>query len=61
MLKRYGSYLIWTLTGIIIILFWFSLRDQEHRMEYTLAAIVVWGITYLVNRMVKNEKDQEKE
>ena len=58
MLKEYGSFLIWTLTILIIILFWFSLRDEQNRMEYTLAALVVWGVTYLINRKVKNEKEE---
>jgi hypothetical protein len=30
-------------------------------MEYTLAAIAVWGLSFLVNRWVKNEKNKEEE
>ena len=62
MLKSNRQTIIWVLTGIIIVLFWFSLRDKDHGMEYTLAALGVWGVAYLTNNWLKNEKkEKEKE
>jgi nicotinamide riboside transporter PnuC len=61
MLKKYGNAIIWSLTGIIIILFWLSIRMEAHQIEFTLAAIAVWGISFLVNRKIRNEKNKEEE
>lgn len=47
--------IVWSLTGVAIIAFWFSLRTTENEMEYTLLALAIWGIAFGVNRIFKNE------
>jgi membrane protein required for beta-lactamase induction len=60
-MHRFKDAILWSLMTIVVVLFWFSFRSPVHQMEYTLAALVFWGITYLVNRKLKNEKNQEEE
>lgn len=57
-MSKYRNPIIWTMMAIVIVLFWFSLRSTTMQMEFTLAALAMWGLTYLVNRKLKNEEDQ---
>ncbi len=43
--------LVWILIFVAMALFWISLRTDENELEYTLAALGVWGIAFVVNRM----------
>ncbi len=45
----------------VMLLFWFSLRLVDIQIELTVAAIGMWGITYFVNRKLKDEEDQSQE
>lgn len=60
-MHKYRNTIIWSMMGVVIILFWVSLRSPDLQMEFTLAAIGMWGITFLVNRKLKNEEDQKEE
>lgn len=46
----------WVLIVIALGLFWISIRSQEYQMEYTIAALVTWGIAFLFNRWVKKRE-----
>jgi len=41
---------VWGLILVAIALFWISLRTNENELEYTLAALAVWGVAFLINR-----------
>ncbi|MEM9327012.1 MAG: hypothetical protein AAGA85_15195 [Bacteroidota bacterium] len=43
--------IVWSLIIVAVVIFWISLRTDEYELEYTLAALGVWGIAYLINRM----------
>lgn len=60
-MSKHRNKIIWGLMGIVIILFWFSLRSPDQQMEFTVAAIGVWGLTYFINRKLKDEEDQQEE
>jgi hypothetical protein len=41
--------------------FWVSLRSQDDQVMYTIIALIVWGVAFLANRWLKDEKDQKEE
>ncbi len=51
--------ILWILTLFAIAAFWISIRTPEHQVEYTLAALGIWGVVWLLNRRFKKEKDSE--
>ena len=60
-MHKYRNTIVWSMMGVVIILFWVSLRSPDLQMEFILAAIAMWGVTFLVNRKLKNEEDQTEE
>ena len=60
-MHKHRNTIVWSMMGVVIILFWVSLRSPDLQMEFTLAAIAMWGVTFLVNRKLKNEEDQTEE
>ena len=60
-MSRHRNKIVWGMMAVVILLFWFSLRSPDMQMEFTVAAIGMWGITYFVNRKLKDEEDQSKE
>lgn len=58
-MAKYRKGIVWTLMIIAIILFWLSLRSESDNFEFTLAALGVWLITFLLDRYLKNEQEKE--
>ncbi len=50
---------VWTLIILAIIAFWISIRSQENQMEYTLAALGLWGLSWLTNKFIKEDKRKD--
>lgn len=59
-MSKHRNIIVWSMMVVVLLLFWFSIRSTVYQMEFTLAALGVWGLTYLINRNLKNEEDQEE-
>lgn len=57
---KYRKYITWSLIFVIVILFWLSLRSETLQLEFSIAALVVWGITFFLDKQLKNAEEQEK-
>lgn len=53
----------WVLFILVFLVFWYSLRyAEEQYVEFTLLALLIWGITFGLNRYIKKlEKAEEEE
>lgn len=51
------KYVVWTLTIMAIVAFWFSLRDQTQSFNFTLAALGLWAVAFVVNRYFVKKGD----
>ncbi|MFT4737939.1 MAG: hypothetical protein ACI8QD_000631 [Cyclobacteriaceae bacterium] len=58
MISKYSNTIIWSMTGVVIVLFWISLRSETYQTEFTAAAISVWLLSFLLNRRFKSEKKE---
>jgi len=61
MIIRYRKYIVWGLIIAVLVIFWISLRSPVNQMEYSIAALVLWGITYLVDKKLKKMEDERQE
>lgn len=52
-MKKYLEILVWVLLIGACVLFWISIRSTENEMYYTVAALLIWGGGFLLNRWVK--------
>lgn len=62
-LKQLLKIITWTLTGGALVLLWISIRTETQQWEYTVAALVFWGLAMMVNYLLKkhNEKKQKED
>lgn len=51
------KYLVWSLMVLALVAFWISLRTKENELEYTLVALGIWAVAFLVNRQFKEKND----
>lgn len=54
---------IWTLTILAFLFFFFSLRTKENEILYSVIALIIWGIAFLLNKFLPtdtNEKEKEE-
>ena len=58
---NYRKYIVWGLIIAVLILFWISLRSPVNQMEYSIGALVLWGITYLIDKKLKKMEDERSE
>ena len=58
-LIKFLTFLNWALIGLSFVAFYFSLRSQTMKLQYAIAALVVWGLAYLVSRWVKKLKNPD--
>ncbi|MDW3193105.1 MAG: hypothetical protein R8G66_12105 [Cytophagales bacterium] len=47
--------IIWVMIGTVFVLFWLSLRDEAHALEYGTAALLVWGATHGLQYLFKKK------
>ncbi|MBK6267132.1 hypothetical protein JKA74_18960 [Marivirga sp. S37H4] len=52
----------WVLWTIVVLVFYYSLRYAgEQAMEYTLAALFFWALTFGLNKYIKKIEEEKKE
>ncbi len=51
--------LIWTFTILAFVFLFFSLRTEINQLFYSLIALGMWGIAYLLNRFKPGEKEKK--
>ena len=49
-MSKLKKIVVWVLIILAAILFWISLRFEEQALEYTLAALAVWAVAFLINK-----------
>ncbi len=49
--------LIWTFTILAFIFLFFSLRTKENEMLYTLIALGMWGVAFLLNKFKPGKEE----
>jgi hypothetical protein len=54
--NQFQKVIIWIFIGAVIVLFWLSLRDEKHALEYGTAALLVWGATYGLQYLFKKKE-----
>ncbi len=52
-MKDLKKVIVWILIILAFGMFWISLRTDTREFEYTLAALGVWGVAFLVNKYLK--------
>jgi len=45
----------WLVLVLAVGAFYISLRTDRYQLEYTLAALGLWGGAYLINRLIKKQ------
>ena len=55
-MKRSPSTWVWAFALAAMAALWASLRSPDRQMEYTLAALGLWGISFLINRYFKKKE-----
>lgn len=52
----------WILFALLFLIFWYALRHAEDQaMEFTLLALLIWGMTFGLNRYIKKLEKAENE
>lgn len=51
--------LSWTFTILAFAFLFFSLRTKDHQLLYSLIALGLWGIGFLLNKFKPSEKKEE--
>lgn len=52
----------WVLWVAVVLVFWYSLRYAgDQAMEYTLLALLFWGLAFGLNRYIKKLETKEEE
>jgi hypothetical protein len=52
----------WALFALVFLIFWYSLRyAEEQYVEFTLLALLVWGVTFWLNRYIKKLENLDEE
>ncbi len=57
-LSKLLKVLNWILIGGALILLWLSLRSEEGQMEYSIAALGVWGLAWFVCYLMKRQNEK---
>ena len=52
--------LIWTFTILAFVFLFFSLRSETNQLLYSLIALGLWGVGFLLNKFKPGEKEKEK-
>lgn len=50
----------WIFMGLALVIFYLSLRSPQDNMEYTIGALIVWGIAFLFHYLLQQEKKKQK-
>ena len=60
-MKLYPT-LIWLFTIAAFVFLFFSLRSDKNEMEYTIIALGLWGIAFIINKVKsKSESDSNSQ
>jgi len=59
-MKLYPT-LIWILTILAFAFLFFSLRSEDDGMLYSIIALGLWTIAFLLNRMKSKSNEEQKE
>lgn len=59
-MKLYST-LIWAFTILAFIFLFFSLRSKTDEILYSLIALVLWGMAFLINRFKPKSDEKKKE
>ena len=53
--------LIWTFTILAFVFLFFSLRSKTDELLYSLIALGLWGIAFLLNKFKPKSNEEEEE
>ncbi|MEQ8905166.1 hypothetical protein [Ekhidna sp.] len=57
-MKLYPT-LIWIFTILAFVFLFFSLRTETNQLIYSLVALGLWGMAFLLNKFKPGEKEKE--
>lgn len=49
----------WLLFAVALWMFYVSIRSTSQQLEYSIAALSVWGLAFGVNYLLKKEKNKQ--
>ena len=55
------SVLIWFFTIMAFVFLFFSLRSESSELLYSLIALGMWGVAFLLNKLKPKSSEKEKE
>ncbi len=59
---RFLRTIYWVLFVIVFLVFWYSLRyAEEQYVEFTLLALLIWGLTFGLNKYIKKLEKAEND
>ena len=59
-MKLYPT-LIWTFTILAFVFLFFSLRSKSDELLYSIIALGLWGVAFLINKFKPKSDEEEKE
>lgn len=55
------STLIWFFTILAFVFLFFSLRSKENELVYSLIALGMWGVAFILNKLKPKSSEKETE
>ena len=56
LLAKILTYLNWILIALSFVAFYFSIRSDTMALQYAIAALVIWGVAFLISQWIKKIK-----
>lgn len=53
--------LIWSFTILAFVFLFFSLRSDSDALLYSVIALVMWGVAFLLNKLKPKSREEETE
>jgi hypothetical protein len=56
---KFLGIIYWITLGLAVTAFWIGLRSKVQNVEFTLLALLLWGVAYFFNWLEKKYKNQK--
>jgi hypothetical protein len=56
---KFLGIIYWITLGLAVTAFWIGLRSEVQNVEFTLLALLLWGVAYFFNWLEKKYKNQK--
>jgi len=61
LLVKILTYLNWALIALSFVAFYFSIRSETKALQYAIAALLIWGVAFLISQWIKKIKSRKGE